>query len=245
MQQRLLALIPLGLLIAACAVGGGVPSGATSSGQAAQPDDDVTSYAIGFDLGSQTLASLQEDSVSFERDRLVAGFVDAVSGKDATVDPVDMRAALAKLEREVSTRLAEQRLANDPLFEALARQNAAQSKATLDRFAQRPGARELPGGSVYIPHKQGSGRSPGANDIVEVRFIARGLQGQILDDSASREIRVSGMIGGAELAIQQMRVGDRWEIAIPPEHAFGIGGLLPDIGPNELITIDVELIGIR
>ncbi len=65
------------------------------------------------------------------------------------------------------------------------------------------------------------------------------------DAPEQKEIRVSTMLPGGRSVVERMRVGDRWNVAIPPDQAFGIGGRTPDIGPNETLLIDVTLLEIK
>ena len=42
-----------------------------------------------------------------------------------------------------------------------------------------------------------------------------------------------------------MRRGDRWRIVLPPELAFGEAGAADDIGPNETIIVELEVVAIQ
>jgi len=52
-------------------------------------------------------------------------------------------------------------------------------------------------------------------------------------------------VPGAQAVLRKMRVGDRWYVAIPPEQAFGSRGLQPNIGPNEAVIVDVEVLEVK
>ena len=53
------------------------------------------------------------------------------------------------------------------------------------------------------------------------------------------------MIKGWTEALKQMKVGDKWQLAIPPEMAYGAQGSPPVIGPNAVLVFDIELLGIE
>ena len=41
-----------------------------------------------------------------------------------------------------------------------------------------------------------------------------------------------------------MKVGDKWQLVIPPELAYGENGSPPVIGPNAVLIFDIELLEI-
>jgi FKBP-type peptidyl-prolyl cis-trans isomerase FklB len=42
-----------------------------------------------------------------------------------------------------------------------------------------------------------------------------------------------------------MKQGDRWYVAIPASLAFGAAGHAPNVGPNEALVVDVELVEVK
>jgi FKBP-type peptidyl-prolyl cis-trans isomerase FklB len=237
---------PVMAAAAAGAAGGAVLTAMLGAGLASDTRDlDRTSYAIGFDLGSATVGRLEADGVSYDAESLRQGFVDAMDGAEPAFEQRDMTAALAVLHRQVAQRSAEARLMNDPVFEALARQNESRSEAFLERFAEAEGTRKLDNGMHYQVQSAGDGATPEAGDTVRISFSARLRDGVLVGDERNFVMPLEGMIPGARSAIASMSVGDRWIVAIPPELAFGLGGRDPDIGPNEAILADIELLGIE
>ncbi len=206
---------------------------------------DLRSYAIGHDLGTSTIDRLQLDGVTHDRDALLQGFRDALEGRESVYQPAELAASLAVLQREVSTRLATQRLEEDPVFRALAEDNLRKSTAFMEKFAADEGSKPLAGGVYVKARSEGAGRSPKPEDTIRVSFQARLIDGTLIGDEFEMTARLDGMIQGAQTVLSKMKIGDRWIVAIPPEQAFGIGGRLPDIGPNQAILADVTLVGIE
>ena len=91
----------------------------------------------------------------------------------------------------------------------------------------------------------GKSRQPTPDDTVVISFQARLIDGTLIGDEVELTARIDGMIEAARIALPQMNVGNRWILAIPPEAAFGVGGRLPDIGPNQAILADVTLLEIK
>jgi FKBP-type peptidyl-prolyl cis-trans isomerase FklB len=56
---------------------------------------------------------------------------------------------------------------------------------------------------------------------------------------------VSALIAGWKQALSAMPVGSKWHIVIPPALAYGERGVGNDIGPNEVLVFDVELVAIK
>ena len=219
-------------------------------GHSQQPQDrwstaQETGYAVGHDLGTQSLDRLRADGLEVDLASFVSGFADAVRGAEPRLSSAELEAVLARLEREVTTRAAEQRMASDPVFRALAEANLSKSRAFHEEFGRKTGVTTLSTGIQYEVIVRGSGGRVASDGTVVVTFKGKLLDGYVFGEAEQKEIRVSTMLPGGRDIVQRMRVGDRWNVAIPPDQAFGIGGRTPDIGPNETLLIDVTLLEIK
>ena len=56
---------------------------------------------------------------------------------------------------------------------------------------------------------------------------------------------MASLITGWKEALKLMPAGSRWQIAIPPQLAYGERGVGGDIGPNETLLFDVELVAVN
>lgn len=198
-------------------------------------------YAIGHDLARNTLATLREDGVNADLTMLVRGFTDAISNTDQILDNTEIEQVLAKVEREVSTRIAQERLRTDPVFRALAEENLRRSNEFINNFAKRANVNKLPSGVLYRVIFTGDGRSVTLDDTVVVTYSIRLADGFEHDRREAHTLHVTGMTPAIRDIVTKMRVGDRWEIAIPSELGYSIGGRAPDIGPNEALLVDVKI----
>ena len=97
--------------------------------------------------------------------------------------------------------------------------------------------------------KAGKGKTPTLTSTVKVHYEGKLLDGTVFDSSIKRnepiEFPVNGVIAGWTEALQRMKVGDKWILFIPPGLAYGEQGSPPDIGPNELLTFEVELLDVK
>jgi FKBP-type peptidyl-prolyl cis-trans isomerase FklB len=59
------------------------------------------------------------------------------------------------------------------------------------------------------------------------------------------EFPVNGVIPGWQEALQLMKVGDKWQLFVPSELAYGERGAGGKIGPNSTLIFEVELLEVK
>ncbi|MEC8940709.1 MAG: FKBP-type peptidyl-prolyl cis-trans isomerase, partial [SAR324 cluster bacterium] len=84
-------------------------------------------------------------------------------------------------------------------------------------------------GLQYRILKEGSGiESPGPTSVVTVHYRGKLTDGFEFDSSYKRNqpatFPVNGVIRGWTEALQLMKVGDKWELTIPPDLGYGSQG---------------------
>ncbi len=200
------------------------------------------SYALGYFLGEEIRAGLEHDGVEADFEAILRGFRDGLFDNVPRLPRAFIEEMLAELEGEVEARLVEGLRARDPEFRELTEQNLQSSLAFHDEFGRREGVVTLPNGIQYQVLAEGAGRKPGPDDHVIMSYKVITLDGSVLTQGTAEEVRVGGVVDGASQALQMMRPGAVWLIAIPPELAHGPGGKYPEIGPNVTLFAEVELI---
>ena len=124
-------------------------------------------------------------------------------------------------------------------------------KLFLAENAKKEGVKTLPSGLQYKVLKKGKGgKSPKLTDTVVAHYRGTLLDGTEFDSSYRRneplELPVGGVIPGWIEALQLMHVGDKWQLFIPSDLAYGPrgtpGGPIP---PNSTLIFDIELLGIK
>jgi FKBP-type peptidyl-prolyl cis-trans isomerase len=140
-------------------------------------------------------------------------------------------------------------LAANPELKALADKNAAEGKAFLAENGKKEGVVTLPSGLQYKVLTAGTGASPKAADTVQTHYSGKLLDGTVFDSSYDRgtpaTFGVDQVIAGWTEALQKMKAGDKWEVYIPGDLAYGLRGSPPKIGPNSTLIFTVELIAVE
>ena len=122
------------------------------------------------------------------------------------------------------------------------------NKAWIEAKAQEEGVKALPRGIYYkvLAEGQNDGRHPSPRSIVTAHYTGWTINGKKFDSSrggAPLAIRLCDLIEGWIVAMQQMCVGDRWEVHIPAEMGYGKFSQ-PGIPAGSTLIFEIELIGI-
>ncbi|MDR1108863.1 MAG: FKBP-type peptidyl-prolyl cis-trans isomerase [Spirochaetaceae bacterium] len=115
-----------------------------------------------------------------------------------------------------------------------------------------PDSLETPSGLRYRITREGTGAKPNSGQTVSMGYKGMFLSGQVFDasDIQGRPLEFrsgSGqIIPGIEETVQDMRLGEKRLVVIPPELAYGEqgagGGLIPG---DTFLVFEIELVEIR
>lgn len=207
---------------------------------AAQPETDEQrlAYSLGVTLGE----SMQADVEDLDIDTFSEGMRDVFEGNELALSEEEMMETLVAFQQRSMQEREEQAA-------EIAEMNKEEGEAYLEENAEREGVEVTESGLQYEVLESGDGEaSPGPEDTVEVNYEGMLLDGTVFDSSFERgesvTFQVNQVIEGWQEALQMMSVGDSWMIYIPSELAYGENGQGP-IGPNEMLTFRVELLGIE
>lgn len=120
--------------------------------------------------------------------------------------------------------------------------------AWLQAKAQEPGVLPLDKGIYYKVLKKGSGAavSPNRGSVVTVHYTGKTINGKTFDSSrggTAPAFRLRELIPGWIIALQEMHPGDRWEVYIPAEQAYGRFNQ-PGIPGGSTLVFDIELLNV-
>jgi FKBP-type peptidyl-prolyl cis-trans isomerase len=125
---------------------------------------------------------------------------------------------------------------------------ALANEAWLEEKSREEGVRALSHDICYkvLKSGDGSGARPSLSSIITVHYTGRTIDGKVFDSSRGGvplACRLRGLIDGWIIALQQMHIGDRWEVYIPARMGYGKWSQ-PGIPGGSTLVFDIELLGI-
>ena len=131
----------------------------------------------------------------------------------------------------------------------MSQDNLEAGQQFLEENKSKEGVTVLDSGLQYKVIESGEGGQPGPTDRVTVHDKGTLIDGTEFDSSYGRgeplTFPVNGVIAGWVEALQLMKEGDKWQLYIPSELAYGSRGAGGVIGPNSTLVFDVELIKVN
>lgn len=125
----------------------------------------------------------------------------------------------------------------------------AADKAFLEKNAKEPGVTTTASGLQYkiISSGPATGPHPKPTDEVKVHYEGRFPNGEVFDSSyengAPASFVLNQVVPGWTEALQLMRPGDVWQIALPPALGYGEQER-PGMPANSTLTFKVELLDV-
>lgn len=128
------------------------------------------------------------------------------------------------------------------------REYALANKQWLENKSRENGVIALSQGVLYkvLTIGNNDGVHPSHRSIVTVHYTGRTINDNVFDSSSGETplaFRLSDLIEGWIIAIQNMCVGDKWEIYIPSELGYGRFSQ-PGIPANSTLIFEIELLSI-
>lgn len=214
------------------------------TGDSTQQQDDFKSdqarlaYAVGVTLAR----NLHEDMKDLDVDNFTSGIKDVYDGNDIRLSDQQIGNALQQYQQQM---VAEQQ----KQMQQEADKNDQAGKQFLEENAGKDGVETTDSGLQYRVMEEGddSATQPGDEDQVRVNYEGRTIDGNVFDSSYERgepvTFQVDQVIPGWQEALKMMHPGDKWEIYVPSDLAYGEAGTGP-IGPNQTLIFKVELLGV-
>ncbi len=166
-------------------------------------DVDRESYAVGMYMGH----GWKTHDVHLNLDMVFRGIQDEQSNAPTLLNEAQMSAALRQLQASLS-------MAHQKMQAMEAKTNQEEGEAFLEQNKTRPGVVSLPDGLQYKVITEGSGQTPGPNDIVTVKYTGTFVDGTVFDSSERTgapshpaEFPVRAVIPGWTEGLEKMSVG--------------------------------------
>ena len=199
------------------------------------------SYMQGFSMGQTVYLQFIQQGVELDEEVFFAAFKDAMAGKEPTMSEEEMKEAMTAIQKYVGDKYA-----------AKAKEQAAKNKEEgtvfLAENKKKEGVKALTSGLQYKVIKSGKGESPKPTDTVKIHYKGTFIGGKEFDSSYKNGVPItmplSQLVKGMSEGLLLMKVGDKWQLFMPSNLAYGEQGnrLIP---PNATLLFEVELLGIE
>ena len=204
---------------------------------ALKTDKEKLSYSIGASIGK----NLKNESTMIDLNVLVEALKTTLAGEKPLMTDKEVRQVM----NDYQTQMRQHALATKQIATA---DNKKKGEAFLADYKSQAGVLALPSGVLYKVIKAGEGKKPMESDMVEVNYRGTLINGTEFDATAPdhpANLKVSALIPGWKEALTAMPAGSKWHIVVPSQSAYGERGVGGDIGPNEVLVFDVELLNIK
>ncbi len=192
------------------------------------------SYTIGFQIGQ----GFKRDNLDIDTKSMSQAIMDVMKNKAPQLTQDEMRAAMEGAQKKLT---------------AARKVKADKSKAAGDKFladnGKKDGVITRKSGLQYKVISTGKGKQPKATDSITAHYKGTLINGTVFDSSYARgepaTFNVGQVINGWKEILPLMKEGDKWQVFIPSNLAYGERGQGGTIGPNEALIFDIELIKVN
>lgn len=192
------------------------------------------SYSIGYTIG----VDMMQRGGDFDTDQVIEGMRAALDQSEPRLTPDQISQSLFSFQMQMQQQMMQ-----------VAQGSLVRGQAYLDENAQKEGVVVTESGLQYRVIQSGDGATPTVDDIVAARYRGTLVDGTEFDSSPEGDtvsFPVARVIPGWVEALQMMKVGDKWELTVPSDLAYGErGSQQGTIGPNETLVFEIELVAIE
>ena len=208
-------------------------------------EDDNISYSLGFSMGSRFI----RDGLDINLEIFQEGVKDGFTGSKQILNEEEVQKTMMALQQKMMAKRQAEHMKEMEERKNLGEANKEKGEKFLEENKAKEGVITLESGLQYKILKKGTGASPKATDTVKCHYKGTTIDGEEFDSSYKRgepaTFALNKVIKGWTEGLQLMKEGGKWEFFIPPELAYGAMGSGPQIGPNEVLIFEVELLGIE
>ena len=221
-KYLIIALCVLSVCLAACS---GNSTAQTTSEFKAETSKQEYFYAMG-NYYANLYSQYYED---MDFDAFIAGMKAYENGK--VISDADIEAAVNNYYNEMYAEIAEK--------------NLAAANAFLEENGKKEGVVTTQSGLQYKVVQQGSGNTPSASAMVEVKYTLSDISGNVLDTSGDESVFffLTDVIPGFSEAVMAMNPGSIITAWIHPDLGYGENGS-GSVEPQSLLVFDIELVSV-
>ncbi len=207
---------------------------------------DSVSYSIGFNVGQNLLNQFQSDTIPNNPALVIEGVKDGVLKQTAKLSQEQMMGIMMALQQDIMAKREVQKAEMEKQRKVSGEANKKKGEDFLAENKKKAGIQTTASGLQYKVTAMGTGPKPTTANEVKVHYKGMLIDGKVFDSSYDRKepvtFPVTGVIKGWTEVLQLMPEGSKWTAYIPSEIAYGERGAGKDIGPNEVLVFDIELL---
>lgn len=192
------------------------------------------SYCIGMDIAR----AMKAQDLGVDAEEFSAGFKAAYAGTDTRIAQQEAQVIMEQFNTMMREKMAKKM-----------KKDVEESKQFMENYKTEEGVKSTKSGLLYKVIKSGEGKTPTAADTVTVNYRGTLTNGKVFDSSYKRgkpaTFPVTGVIPGWTEILQLMQEGDKWEVVIPSELAYGKRGAGNMITPDSILVFEIELIKVE
>jgi FKBP-type peptidyl-prolyl cis-trans isomerase len=181
------------------------------------------SYLIGYNIGATFRNQMLEPDLAI----LLKGLTAGLSGEKSKIPDAELEKVMMAIQEEMAAR------------------HKKAGEEFLAKVAKDPDVTKLRSGLMYKVLTKGTGKSPKADDSVSIHYRGTLISGIVFDETYTSgkpaSLFVNELIKGFSEALLLMKEGDKWEVFIPSELAYG-SRPPENIPPNAALVFQLELV---
>lgn len=217
---------------------------ATESPAAEAPapaDEKSTIQKANFFLGYNFVKNLQNNGLDVDQEAMMKGIISAIKDEPMTMKSEEINSVMQAVQAMAQKKQMEKQA-------KMVEGNMAEGKAFIANYAAQPDAKQLEEGDdgiYYKSMKAGDGAVPAKTDKVKINYKGTFTDGEVFDESKGEPLvlGVSDFVDGFSRALQNMKVGDKWQVVIRGDKAYGLNPP-PGFPPNKTLVFEIDLLEI-
>jgi FKBP-type peptidyl-prolyl cis-trans isomerase len=203
---------------------------------------ETTIQKVSYGIGLNISTNFKSQGIDIDMDAFKQGLADGQTEAEPKLSEQELMQAMQTFQQEQMEKQMKER-------EAQISVNDEAGKTFLAENAKKEGVITTESGLQYkVITAVAEGASPTADDTVVVHYRGTLINGEEFDSSYSRNqpatFGVGAVIPGWTEVLQLMKPGEKFDVVIPSELAYGPSGAGPKIGPNATLQFEVELLEI-
>lgn len=205
------------------------------SGSSLKTEEEKVSYLLAYILTENTKKSEE----NLNQESFLQGVKDSLNNQPSALSQEEMERIFRNIQQKAFIKNQRQE----------GERHKMEGQKFLEENRKRTEVKVTDSGLQYEVLTEGTGRSPKAENSVEVHYRGTLINGIEFDSSYKRKESISfplnGVIKGWTEGLQLMKEGAKYKFYIPSDLAYGERGAGQSIPPNATLIFEVELIKVK